>query len=447
MQTAPQALRLAQKRRRASERGAALITTLLIATLLMTAGGALIVTTTMTGTNAVSATAEMHAYYAAEAGLQRALDILRLNVDAPAGTPVGPDGTTQASFRNVAGTNLGTWLQLPCTDATRCTYVGSTPVMRVGTRAAYSISVTDPDNVAAPGVPARLRVIVTGYGPNGARKVLNAMLAPSGLAGYSASSPVTLIGASDPAAVPQVVFSSGNSSNLLYSGHDTAQPTDPGYDPARAGDRPAFGTTPLGVGNVTTGIVKPADQVEGIPGVPVGTLGDGTAGTLPTPTWLSSAASARAFLDDMRAIARPNIDETTGLPVDTPDDRYFTSAMQPPASNVQGVTFIEGDATLGPNNQGSGLLIVTGNLNLNGGTDFTGLILVLGEGTVTRSGGGGGRITGGIVVARFGPAGEFLTPSFDDSGGGNSRIQFNSAAVNTAASLVPGFMVAGVVEK
>lgn len=50
------------------ERGAALLSTVFLSALLLTAGGILIVTTAFSGTNAVSATSEMQAYYGAEAG-------------------------------------------------------------------------------------------------------------------------------------------------------------------------------------------------------------------------------------------------------------------------------------------------------------------------------------------------------------------------------------------
>jgi hypothetical protein len=65
--------------KRRNERGAALVTMLLISLLLLTAGGALIVTTTMSSTNAIDSTAEMQAYYVAEAGMQSALNVLRGN--------------------------------------------------------------------------------------------------------------------------------------------------------------------------------------------------------------------------------------------------------------------------------------------------------------------------------------------------------------------------------
>ena len=64
----------------ANERGAALITVLLFSVLLLAAGGALIMTTSLSATNAVNATAETQAYYAAEAGMQATLAVLRGNV-------------------------------------------------------------------------------------------------------------------------------------------------------------------------------------------------------------------------------------------------------------------------------------------------------------------------------------------------------------------------------
>src|SRR5215204_2189596 len=79
---------------RAGEKGAALITAVLLSMLLLAAGGTLVLTTTMTGITARDSTAEMQAYYAAEAGVARTLEVLRGNVES---TPTG----TRASFREV----------------------------------------------------------------------------------------------------------------------------------------------------------------------------------------------------------------------------------------------------------------------------------------------------------------------------------------------------------
>src|SRR5215813_12909076 len=80
--------------KRAGERGAALITAVLLSLLLLAAGGILILTSTMAGVTARDSTAEMQAYYAAEAGVAKTLEVLRGNVDS---SPTG----TKASFRNV----------------------------------------------------------------------------------------------------------------------------------------------------------------------------------------------------------------------------------------------------------------------------------------------------------------------------------------------------------
>ena len=66
-------------RKRAGERGAALVTMLLASVLILGAGGALIMTTTMSANNSINSTAEMQAYYVAEAGMQSALNALRGN--------------------------------------------------------------------------------------------------------------------------------------------------------------------------------------------------------------------------------------------------------------------------------------------------------------------------------------------------------------------------------
>ena len=79
-----------------NERGAALITSLMVAALVLAAGGALILTTGMSTTTSIDATAEMQAYYAAEAGLQRSLNALRGNVAPGGGLAAG----TKLTFKN-----------------------------------------------------------------------------------------------------------------------------------------------------------------------------------------------------------------------------------------------------------------------------------------------------------------------------------------------------------
>ncbi|HEV8369707.1 MAG TPA: hypothetical protein VGQ39_17255 [Pyrinomonadaceae bacterium] len=88
------------KHLRNSERGAALITVLLISFLVLAGALALLLTTTTSATNAITATDEIQAYYAAEAGLQDALNVIRGNV-----LPHPNDGT-KMNFKNAI--NVGT---------------------------------------------------------------------------------------------------------------------------------------------------------------------------------------------------------------------------------------------------------------------------------------------------------------------------------------------------
>ncbi len=95
---------------------------------------------------------------------------------------------------------------------------------------------------------------------------------------------------------------------------------------------------------------------------------------------------------------------------------------------------------------GSGLLIVTGELETHGNTSFQGIILVLGRGRVSRKGGGNGLIQGAMMVAKFDPNGAagtgFGGPSFSINGGGNSTVAYDSAWIRRALDTL-GISIAG----
>lgn len=167
-----------------------------------------------------------------------------------------------------------------------------------------------------------------------------------------------------------------------------------------------------------------------------------------TPSFLQSVTNARLFLDGSEGMKNSAINQ----------GRYFNngtdainSAAGLGATNPDGVlTFVDGDVTLGPGNPtGQGTLIVTGNLTLNGNFNFNGVIMVLGAGSVYRSGGGHGNIYGAMYVAKFARTGAdtdaFQAPTFDTSGGGTSNIQYSSDAVDKAKA-VGGHNIKGVRE-
>lgn len=144
------------------ERGAALITMLLVSLLLLTAGGALIVTTSMSATNTVDSAAEIQAYYAAEAGNQAVLNVLRGNAAPNPEFVSNPGGTiadaNKISFRravtvstsnvtvDTTAPHLSRWLTYNNNyTPARVTLSNSyTPFAGM----AFNASISDPDNSA-----------------------------------------------------------------------------------------------------------------------------------------------------------------------------------------------------------------------------------------------------------------------------------------------------------
>jgi hypothetical protein len=394
----------------------------MLSTLLLGAGGTLILVSTMSARTAIDSTAEMQAYYAAEGGLQQTANVLRGNVSPRTGMASG----SKISFRNAVtlntsnlptdtstSTRLSGWLNYDYTPA------GATIADRVSLTASYapqngmafSVVVDDPDNTpVADGEPDRLRLRVTGYGPKGAIKKLELVIKG---ANFDFDPVATIMMRSSDDGTP-ITFTAGTSAAKEYSGHDHAGTT---------AILPSFGSN------------TDADVAIEVDAANKGTVADPIAekfGSSALPTWLQSANNARTFLTMQKANA-------------IGQGRYFSSfSGNAGSTSSPAFTFVDGDCDL---DGGAGLLIVTGNLEMKGNPSFQGLILVLGEGSINRKGGGNGNIYGAITVSKFdvNGTGGFLAPSFTTSGGGNSTIQYDSEAVRRALSL-SGTLVLGVRE-
>src|ERR1700754_2381249 len=360
------------------ERGAALISAILLSTLLLAAGGTLILTTTMTGITARDSTAEMQAYYAAEAGVSRILEVLRGNVQS------SPSGT-RASFRNVLCSKT-LW------TATSGSYQN---VATSGTTRLKVDEIIDQDNTTPNCDPSnttykpdRLRIRVIGLGPNNSQKKMEIVVNRYTLS-YDVDAVVTLPNESG----TPINFSLGGSNVTSTSGNDL--------------DGTATGIAAYAVSdsdkNTTNNIMD-------------GCLADGThcSGSAPnitpsdpavltennTPSFLASVKNAREFLYGTEGMKNAAINQ----------GRYFTTETAAKnsvaglgASNPDGVfTFVDGNMTIGPGSpSGQGTLIVTGDLTLDGNFNWNGVIMVLGAGRVFRSGGGNGNIYGAMFVAKF----------------------------------------------
>jgi hypothetical protein len=135
-----------------TQRGAALITMLLVSLLVLAGALMLLVATTTSATNAISSTDEIQAYYAAEAGLQEALNVLRGNV-AP-----HPNDGMKINFKNAinVGTSnnpssgvaqLSRWLVYDYPTTGTPDRVTLSPSYSTSEGMAYAIiGISDPDN-------------------------------------------------------------------------------------------------------------------------------------------------------------------------------------------------------------------------------------------------------------------------------------------------------------
>jgi hypothetical protein len=393
---------------RHSEKGAALVIAILIATLLLAVAGTVILTSGMSATTSIEGTAELQAYYAAETGLEATLNVLRGHV-APHGIP----STTKMNFRNavdLAKSNkssdhtttarLSAWLDYDDDDGR---------VTPTGVLYSYSVEVSDPDDpngtIRAGNAsyrPKRIQVQSTGYGPNGSVKRME-MVVEKTTFDFAPKAMLVMRGADSGTAM---TFDIGSSAAKYYTGHDNA---------VAEGDLPAFGVT------------HAADKVVADDAITKGaTVEDTKTSIIPIndlPEWLQTADKARTFLTDMQSVAR-----SLG--------RYFTSFNGIAGTEADPkFTFVNGNATL---DGGAGLMIVTGNLIMNGNPTFKGIILVLGEGTVNRDGGGNGNVLGSVYIAKFArswPSSEngqphpFLAPIFHTDGGGTADLKYDSVWV------------------
>lgn len=286
-----------------------------------------------------------------------------------------------------------------------------------GPTTAISATVTAPQ-------PRRILVQSTGYGPKGAIKKLE-MIVRKGVFDLDAPAPLTVQGASDGTAP---TFDTGSSGSKEYSGVDQY---------GTEGQLPTIAITGTDISTIKAGIPKPDTLASPMlavldnSAVPAGT-------TIPTvsaltPDFLQTADAARDLLNDLQNSAESL-------------DRYYKPAAESvhtvTSANTSAtkMTFVDGDCEI---EGGSGLVIITGNLSMKGNPNFSGVVLVLGGGSVLRDGGGSGTIAGAMIIAKFDRygTGGFLAPSFITKGGGDSKFFYNSFSVTQAMasiSAVPG---------
>jgi hypothetical protein len=331
--------------------------------------------------------------------------------------PNGLPSNTKMGFRNavdVAKSNRSSDHSEVARMSAWLDYGNDDRVTPAGANFSYSVTVRDPDDpngtqraADATYRPKRIHVQSVGYGPKGSVKRME-MIVQKNDFDFDPNAMLLMRGADD-GSPASMSFDIGDSNAKFYSGHDNA---------GSGTDLPTFGVTngtDLGIANdaITKGSTVEDQKTAQ---VSVSSL----------PSWLQDANAARTFLNDMQAVSRSM-------------GRYYTSFDGYAGSTASPqFTFVNGNCVL---DGGAGLLIVTGDLVLNGNPSFSGVVLVLGGGSINRDGGGNGNIYGTIYVAKFArswPASEnnlphpFLAPSFHTNGGGNADLRYDSAWVQKA---------------
>ncbi len=213
----------------------------------------------------------------------------------------------------------------------------------------------------------------------------------TGAAGYAATGGTGSCNTNGPAIVPAVSTGDAAGSTAIIS---TLAST-----PIRSGNYTGSGGTPsiINAGSGGTGLY---------------------GGTWSSPTKLNNLVSSLVTSADVSYSCG------IGTPCNAP-------AAVGTNANPQ-ITYVNGDFNFG-NSSGAGIMIVTGTLSFTGNASFNGLILVIGQGAISESGGGNGGFNGAVFAAKtnssVAPYAELATlgsPVFSWNGGATSFIQYNS---------------------
>ncbi len=233
---------------------------------------------------------------------------------------------------------------------------------------------------------------------------------------------------------PANIFSQPSSNQYYINGTDGSAPS--GSPPAKAGctpnqpAAPAIGTSATGVTNIDAHLLGPPNRSSHYTGsTPSPSVVDDT-------TQLSTTMYANpSTLNNLVSTLANGADATlNGCSMNAPTT---AGNCVPPAqglgtiANPQ-ITYVNGDFNLG-NASGVGVLVVTGDFNVTGNGQFTGLVLIVGQGVMNVSGGGNGTFYGSVFIAdtnsHTSPYSQLSSvgqPLLNWNGGGGNGIYYNS---------------------
>jgi len=288
-----------------------------------------------------------------------------------------------------------------------------------------------PSLIVTPTPPATavqvLEITALAYLPNGSQKYLQYLVAPvkSGIAFPAA---LTLDGFSDAYAGPD-----HNNFQILGA-------SDPGDS--------ACGTpsTPYPVFGV--GVPDASDVATVIAGIPSGQGGkyQGSGGSTPNVVQVTLAPNLQTVqsLNQLVQSIIENADAVITGPANQTNLPSTMSATNPMTVAIVGDPTVpsQGNFSLGAGFTGYGLLLVTGDLTYDPGSFWNGIILVVGQGSVTKvPGGSGGLFSGAMLIAQTRDSSGNLLPgpnpgpaTFNDTGTGGvgQGVFYNCSAILAA---------------
>jgi Tfp pilus assembly protein PilX len=264
--------------------------------------------------------------------------------------------------------------------------------------------------------------------PDGAQKMLQYLVAPVNY-NLNFQSALSLVG-------PVGTFNGANSNPYYTNGNDGSG--NPGTVAGCTANQPAVPA--IGVSTaaddtyVTDNLPRPTHYV--------GAGGTPSVDTVTQTGPLQSPAELNQLVDTIKqnadAVVTPN--PPTGT-YNFGDPGWPSMSASDPK-----VVVVNGDFDLGPNT-GYGLLIVTGNFHYHGNSGWKGIVLVIGDGTTTFDGlgGGNGEFDGAVLVATTKDSSgntldSYGSVNFDISGGGGNGIYYNSCWIQKAQG-TPSFAI------
>ena len=188
------------------------------------------------------------------------------------------------------------------------------------------------------------------------------------------------------------------------------------------GSEPAVGTFDAASNTLVTNTLQASGRSSNYTGSPLNVANVGTA----------LGAGGMNTVQGLTALVTQVAD--SALPANT----YTNTAVLANPGTVTNpvINVVTGDLNVS-NLTGAGILLVEGNASFSGRPNFDGVILIIGKGSVTMSGGGNGVVDGAMLVANLYdstghllPSGPPGAPLISFSGAGNMTVQYDSCWVS-----------------